>query len=238
MRRPLFGTGFPQLPNHVDDPLATPDDCLQVMDLRSLSAESQSYTRFIHLAVWAGGSDGGNVEVFIQVGSETPYLIGALSVTNSDRNFEFAIRGNVRVFVNQTADGAAVLFGYYQLQDEVPSIEVVRPLQPSVPVSPFTVAPLQLGSSDSGIVHSFEEGYTDIITLTYYIEQAVADTGQATFTFPNGVEVRSKRTSVISGQNIIMSGIPMLSDESGQTIEVSTPASITTLVVTGTFTRT
>lgn len=236
MRRVLFGTGYPQAAPVVAAPATNPDDCLEILDLRDLSVEMQSYTRFITLYAHQTTAET-SIVIYVQLGDETPYFAGRLEASNSPVHDEpssitFPIRGDVRVVAASEVTSAA-LFGYYTLESETPTIEVSRPLQPSDPISPFNVLPTSVAAGD--VIHAFEEGYVDTITIDYVL----APDGTNTFLFPNGValEIPTVIPFTDGAQYNLMSGIPMLPDAADQTITIG-ERDATIFVVSGTFTRT
>ena len=237
MRRVLFGTGFPQVAPVVAAPTVNPDDCLQIMDLRSLNAEMQSYTRFITIYAWQLTVTQ-VAFLYAQVGSETPYFVGRITANDAvtdvaPSRLRFALRGNARLFITSSVNEIAI-FGYYELETDQPVLTVPRPLQPSDPVSPFTIAPIVVAADSSAPVHAFEEDYVDLITIDF-----IASTGEAlgvqTVEFPNGVALLLPITA--GDQYNLMSGIPMLPDAADQVITAVAPSTSTHMVISGTFSR-
>lgn len=241
MRRPLFGTGFPQSVPVVASPIVNPDSCLEVLNLQDLTEELQQYTRF--LTLFAHQITAGSVvDVYVQQGSETPFRVARLDAPTAvdeaqPRSCTFPVRGNVRVYAASVATAAAI-FGYYELDTDQPTIEVARPLQPADPLSPFNVVPFSIGVSESLPVHAFLEGYTDTVTIDWSVDQGEG-TPTASVDFPNGVSLLIPVTNaILNGQYNMMTGIPMMPSDSDQTIIATTNEDIDELIISGLFTRT
>lgn len=162
MRRPIFTSGRPQL---VTAPL-------DILDLRDLNTELQSYVRFVTLFManqdtvpqtldvkWQEGSSA-SVKVTTGV-TDAGYMTGG-PIKILDR---FPLQGDCKLFVSAVESTPAV-WGYFELDGASNVAVTTRALLPGNLVSPFTYAPVVLANGDPvETVHEFDTDYFDLINL-------------------------------------------------------------------------
>ena len=172
MRRPLFTTGLPQVPAAMANILATPNAALSILDLRDLSVELQSYTRFVTLYAMnqdPSGSD--TLAIAWREGTATPISIAVAALPTGisapvkvlDR---FPLRGDAELIASNGVGAVVVVWGYFELDGTAGVNPTDRPLLPGSLVSPFTYEPaFASGNADTAQIHLFDTGYFDTIVL-------------------------------------------------------------------------
>lgn len=162
MRRPIFTSGRPQIISAETE----------ILDLRNLNTELQSYVRFVTL--YAANQDvvpqilqvewqeGTSAQVELTTNSLTAgYLTGG-PVKVLDR---FPLQGNARITVVGIESSPAV-WGYFEMDGDTNADVTTRGLLPGALVSPFTYAPVALANGDpAATLHEFDAEYFDLINL-------------------------------------------------------------------------
>jgi hypothetical protein len=249
MRQPL-GTGLPRklTGNNTQD---------TVYDLRTAPSDLQSRVNLVTLyAFIPGGTPGASVlDLSIIDSSPTTVLLGSYPLATNLIAYQddaracrkildrFPLRGEAAIQVTTDALQANQLvyvFGFVELEGVYEPPRPTRPFQPGALVSPYTYMPVysNAGVPGSGVVHAFEEGYIDEVTLT------LRATGLASplLTFSDGavsesLDLVSIGTLTDTDAFTLLEGIPMQAIDAGAGITYSATEGPDILMVWGSFTR-
>lgn len=244
MRRPLFETGLPQVPPALASIVAAPNSALSVLDLRSLSDELQSFTRFVTL--YAANQRFGvtdTLEVAWREGTSTPVLlsetelIGGIGAPTKilDR---FPLRGDAELIISNAVGDSGVIWGYFELEGSSDSLVTDRPLQPGALVAPFTYVPVvqTAGVLAQADVHAFDEGYFDIILLD--VVGVMIEGVALNLVITDGVNTVTVDLGGVGETPVrVFDGIPMGALTSSGGISVSSSAGVIQAAVWGSFLR-
>ncbi len=246
MRRPLFTTGLPQIPA-IADPVAAPASALSILDLRSLSDELQSVTRYVTLYAANQGSGAETLSIAFREGSDTPILLIARALTAGamtggpvkvlDR---FPLRGDIQLLAGNGSGDGIVVWGYFELDGIDETTPAARPLQPTSALSsPYSYVPIQLEYSDAGQqIHLFNTDYCDLVTLDINItSRGSSDTG--TLTVSDGVDSVSILFTDLTTETPtrVFDGIPMRAQGTDEVAGISATTMELVTKAWGTYVR-
>jgi hypothetical protein len=164
MRRPLFTSGRPQFVGGAD---------VDILDLRDLNTELQSYVRFVTLYAANQGPGASTLRIEWTEGTGSADEITTSSLTAGllvggpvkvlDR---FALQGDALLSAVAIESDAIAVWGYFELDGATNADVTTRGLLPGALVSPFTYAPVILANGDpAATVHMFNADYFDLVTL-------------------------------------------------------------------------
>lgn len=163
MRRPLFGTGLPQVtPPSPATLLALPPNPIGFRD-RTVLVTLYAIRSGEAVSVLARNNDTAESSFVSQFDADITTIGNTVLLCEN-----FPVRGNVDVLVGSGMLGGDVIFGYYQIDgEEQPTSRALRPLQPSLSVAggnyaAKTVAPAPAAGAQ---IHAFSTSYIDVVTL-------------------------------------------------------------------------
>jgi hypothetical protein len=242
MRMPL-GTGLPIL-------LTGNSTYDTVYSLVNAISDLQSRVNLVTLyAIVVDGTPGAS-DLNLRVTADgTDYLLSTFTLADlvtyqsSNRAMRkvldrFPLRGNASISVMTDVDPvtqSVYLVGYVELEGSYEPTRPIRPFQPGALTTPYTYAPVNIAFASPAVVHAFEEGYTDEITLHF----RTAGLLSPKLTFDDGASSITLTLSAMAQNDetwTLLEGIPIQAQGSGG-ITAEAPLVTDVILVWGTFTR-
>lgn len=250
-RRPLFTTGLPQVLPQVADIIATPNSALSVLDLRSLSEELQSFTRYVTLYAMnqsAGSAD--VVSVAWREGTGTPLQVVAQTLTTGisppvkilDR---FPLRGDVELIASAAVGDSPLIWGYFEFDGKAsdPDVGNLRPLLPGALTAPFSYSPAASADGSTATLHLLDPNFYDLISVDVVVAGTEASLEKINITDGTDsvvVKIGDDGSTLGLAPVRIFDGIPMMGSGSGSPeleIETSVAGTVSIVFAWGSFVR-
>lgn len=182
MRRPLFGNGIPK--NVLFADLAVPLFDTEALDPAQVYAVTLFCWSWKNLATPVLGTEPSllmgvvsNGAPVVAVSSFFPeYFVAAKGQEPQGKPIvvldRFMMRGEQQLYAQNLNAGSTHcwLYGYFEVAGESPKPEPFRPLQPTIPVDPFScpptlVFPVGPAASEYKTAHKLDVDYIDAVTL-------------------------------------------------------------------------